>query len=147
VIDKIEQELQTTPQTSMEEQCSHYSTNHSFCTCGRTTRISGLHRFDIICSHRRYKIELALKEESVQLPKFELPIRQYYYETSEMSVDTNCQHKKKSGPPIQETEKEKQYENLSELTIVFENMLNVIMKITKLTNRNQISKLLYYDFY
>jgi hypothetical protein len=147
VIDKIEQELQSTTQASMEEQCSQYSTNRSFCACGRSTRISGLYRFDIPCSHRMYKGELVPNEKSVQLTKFELPIRQHYIETSEMSLDTPCQHKKKSGPPIQENEKEKQYENLSELTVVFENMLKVIMKITKLTNRNDISRLVRYDFY
>jgi hypothetical protein len=145
---KIDKEVDSISAELMIDLRNRYNTTTDNCTCGSTYRLSCFSGTQIPCIHQR-SIGVPFPDISiVQLPEFDVALRTTVdcVESDLPEARTNPDDDT-SEPPIRENEKEKVYSQCTDLTKIFENIVNTIMNITKITSRERVAEAIYDTFY
>jgi hypothetical protein len=145
---KIDEEVKSITPDFMIDLCNKHNTTAEKCDCGSTYRLSCFYNTQIPCIHQR-SIGVPFPNVSiVQLPEFNVPFSTTYdcVESGRQEPETNPEDDT-SEPPIRENEKEKVYSQCTDLTKIFENIINMIMNVTKIGPRERVANAIYETFY
>jgi hypothetical protein len=145
---KIDKESQSITSEFMMDLCNKYHTTAESCECGSTYRVSCFYGNMIPCIHQR-SIGVQFPGISiVELPEFDVHLNTTYDYVESGIVDTTIHPEDDtSEPPIRENEKEKAYNQCTDLTRIFENIVNMIMNVTKIRPRERVASLIYKTFF
>jgi hypothetical protein len=145
---KIDKDAESIAQDVMIDLRNRYSTTPENCNCGSTYRLSCFYNAKIPCIHQR---SIGVQFPSltiVDLPEFNVPLNITFNCTVSDDIETTTNpDDDTSEPPIRENEREKAYTQCTDLTRIFENIVNMIMNVTKISSREKVGRLIYKTFY
>jgi hypothetical protein len=145
---KIDKEVKAISEELMIELRKKYKTSNANCSCGSIYRLSCFYSAQIPCIHQRSINVPFPRVAIVKLPEFDVLLKTTFDFSDSVRLETTRNTKDDiSEAPFRENEKEKVYNQCTDLTQIFENIVTMIMNVTKSRSRERIAKAIYKTFY